>query len=197
MNGHSLAGSGAEDRVEHDYYATDPKSVEALLDAHNIAGCSFYEPACGEGHISKVLKERYPNAKHYSTDLVDRNYQDMTVCADFLSIDFESPLWHNVDWIITNPPFKYAKDFVEKSLKITNTGVAMFLKIQFLESESRKEWLQNSPLKYIYVFSKRQVIFRNGEELDPKTGKRWANTMCFAWFVWEHGYTGEPIVRWV
>ncbi len=191
MKGHSLAGSGAEDRVEHDYYATDPKSVEALLDAHEITGHSFYEPACGEGHISKVLQARYPNAFHFATDLVSRGYGEGGV--DFLTTKYDTEF----TWIITNPPFKDAREFIEKSLGYTNTGVAMFLKIQFLESESRKDWLQNSPLKYVYVFSKRQVIFRNGEELDPKTNKKWANTMCFAWFVWEHGYTGEPIVRWL
>ena len=50
--------------------------------------------------------------------------------------------------------------------------------------------------KYVYVFSKRVSTWRNGQEFD-ENGKRWASTMCFAWFVWEHGYQGEPIIRWI
>ena len=54
----------------------------------------------------------------------------------------------------------------------------------------------NSPLKYVYVFSKRVNPLRNGEPTDEK-GKPWASTMCFAWFVWEKNYEGEPIIRWL
>jgi len=32
---------------------------------------------------------------------------------------------------------------------------------------------------------------------NPKTGKNWSSTMCFAWFVWEHGYDGEPVLKWL
>lgn len=52
------------------------------------------------------------------------------------------------------------------------------------------------PPKYIYVFTKRQNPWRNGNSLDEK-GKPWSSTMCFAWFVWEKDSTSEPIVRWI
>ena len=45
-------------------------------------------------------------------------------------------------------------------------------------------------------FSKRQNPLRNGKSTD-ENGKPWASTMCFAWFIWEHGYSGEPIIRWL
>jgi len=206
LGGASLAGGSVScERIEHDYYATNPQSVRDFLDVHPVEGSSFYEPCCGEGHISKVLKEYFPDALHLSTDIIDRDYGDGA--EDFLRDDYEPRLLEffqeggavedKFDWIITNPPFKEAQKFIQKSLELTNVGVAMFLKIQFLEGQSRKEWLKNSPLKYVYVFSSRQFTMRNGEELDPKTGKKWANTMCFAWFVWEHGYNGEPMVRWI
>lgn len=50
--------------------------------------------------------------------------------------------------------------------------------------------------KAVYVFSKRVNPLRNGLEVD-ENGKPWSSTMCFAWFVWEHGYTGEPCIRWI
>lgn len=41
------------------------------------------------------------------------------------------------------------------------------------------------------------ATWNSGLEKDPKTGKKWATTMCHAWFVWEKGSTSEPIVRWL
>ena len=49
------------------------------------------------------------------------------------------------------------------------------------------------------MFSKkRQQPLRNGSEIDELTGKKMnSSTMAFAWFVWEIGYEGEPIIRWL
>ena len=192
LTGTSLVGGSVNyERVENDFYATDPNSVRDLLDTYSFSSNSFYEPCCGQGHISKVLKEYYPEAKHYATDLIDRGYGIGDI--DFLTYNFND----KVDWIVTNPPYSLAKEFVDKSLSITSKGVAMFLKIQFLEGQARRDWFKETPLKYVYVFSKRQDPLRDGQALNPKTGKRWGSTMCFAWFIWEHNYNGEPIVRWI
>ena len=192
LKGTSLVGgSGIFEREKDDFYATDPSSTKALFEALNISGDTFYEPCVGQGHIAEVIKEYFPNAVVKGGDLVDRGYPD-TQLGDYLLTNQE-----NVDWVITNPPFKIAKEFTTKSLSHTNKGVAMFLKIQFLEGQARKDWFKDTPLKYVYVFSKRQQPWRNGESINPNTGKTWSNTMCFAWFVWEHGYIGEPTIRWI
>ena len=49
--------------------------------------------------------------------------------------------------IITNPPYKYAKEFVEKALEVIPKGnkVAMFLKLQFLEGKARRKMFETSP----------------------------------------------------
>ena len=193
LKGTSLVGGSVNyKRVENDFYATDKNSVRDLFENADIDGNNFYEPCVGQGHISDVIKEYFPDAKVLGTDLIDRGY-DGTIVRDFINDDFEI----RTDWVITNPPYKYAKEFIDRSLKISNKGVAMFLKIQFLESQGRKEWLKNSPLKYVYVFSKRQDPLRDGMELNPKTGKKWGSTMCFAWFIWEKAYKEEPIIRWI
>lgn len=98
--------------------------------------------------------------------------------------------------VITNPPFSLAKEFVEKALQISTDKVIMFAKIQFLEGIQRKEFFAKYPPKTVYVFSKRVNPLRNGIEVDEK-GKPWASTMCFAWFVWELGYTGVPSIKWL
>lgn len=190
LSGANLAGmSTTRNRVVDDYYATPPEATKAILDKEILEG-SILEPACGEGHMSEVIKEYYPNSEVVSTDLVNRNYGQGDI--DFLTYDFN----RNFDNIITNPPFKYAKEFIERALKLANKKVIMFAKIQLLESESRRSLFEKYPPKYIYVFSKRVNPWRNGDPLDEK-GKPWSSTMCFAWFVWEVGFKGEPTVRWI
>lgn len=187
LTGTSLSGTSVSRvRVENDYYATPIESTKALLNEENFVG-DILEPCCGEGHISKVLKEYGYDV--ISNDLVDRGYGEYN--QDYLiSTNLKA------DNVITNPPFKYAKEFVEKSLQDTTGKVAMFCKIQLLEGVSRKELFENTPLKTVYVFSKRQNPLRNGSPVD-ENGKKWSSTMCFAWFVWEHGYEGNPEIKWL
>lgn len=72
LSGTSLAGmSPSRSRVKDDFYATPFYATEAILDKEQLHG-SILEPAAGEGHISKVLFERYPNSQIVSTDLVQR-----------------------------------------------------------------------------------------------------------------------------
>ena len=63
LSGTSLAGmSPTRSRVENDYYATPFEATEAILSREELHG-SILEPAAGEGHISKVLREHYPNSQ--------------------------------------------------------------------------------------------------------------------------------------
>lgn len=194
LSGGKLAGGNPKnERVENDFYATNPKAVEMLLQKEDFYG-NFLEPCVGQGHIAKVLEEYYPNSCIYVSDLVDRGYKNTLVC-DYLKYDFLNMKINN---IITNPPFSLAKEFLEKSMEVVseNGKIAMFLKVQFLEGEKRKEMFEKYPPKYIYVFRKRMATFNNGNEVDDN-GRKWATTMCHAWFVWEKGFKGEPVVRWL
>lgn len=172
-------------RQTEDFYATEPKAVELLLENETFSK-NIWEPACGQGHISKVLKHHGYNVK--STDLIYRNYGVGGV--DFLSID---NLEYNGN-IITNPPYKYAKEFVLKSLQIIHQycKVAMFLKIQFLESKDRKYLFQNFPPIKIYVASSRLICAKNAEFKKIKS-----SAVCYAWFVWEKGIYKKPVIDWI
>lgn len=173
-----------EGREENDYYATSPKAVEMLLDLERFDKC-IWEPACGEGYIAKVLKDH--NHIVRCTDLIDRGFGEGHV--DFLKC---TKPW-NGD-IITNPPYKYAKEFVEKALALipNHSKVAMFLKIQFLEGKARKKLFEKYPPKCVYVSSSRLKCARNGVFRKGNDN----NAMCYAWFVWEKGFNGEPVIRW-
>ena len=126
-----------EEREKNDFYATDPKALELLLEKERFSP-NVWECACGKGHLSEVLKNHGYNVK--STDLIDRGYGDGTV--DFLKYDgkFDGD-------IITNPPYKYALEFVKKAVDTVTDGhkVAMFLKIQFLESKERRLFFDTTP----------------------------------------------------
>ncbi len=182
---HSIQGV-SKGRPDGDFYPTPPYATRELLKREVFRG-SIYEPACGDGAISEVLKDTYPNQKIYSTDLFDRGYGDKSG-IDFITYDYKD---FKVDNIITNPPYSLAQDFVVKSLQITNQKVAMLLKIQFLEGKKRYEMFQNTPLKTVYVFSKRLNMTRNGDKMKNST------MLCFAWFVWEKEYANKPYINWI
>lgn len=176
------------EREENDFYATNPKAMELALPQLEQTGLCRYvwECACGEGHLSEVLKSHGYEVK--STDLIDRGYgekQDFLQCTG--SNEFA------VD-IVTNPPFKLAEHFVEKGMDLITPGhkVCLFLKVQFLESKSRYKLFKKHPLKKLLVYSERQQCAKNAE-----FEKYTATTQCYCWFVFEKGYTGEPTIDWI
>lgn len=176
-----------DDRADDDYYCTPPQAVEELLKRESF--CHYVlEPAVGGGSIAAVLVDH--DHKVQSMDIVDRGYVGTEV-RDFLTTT-KDDLNFSPD-IITNPPYALAKEFVEHALDISMDGVkvAMFLKIQFLESKKRYELFKKYPPKKIYVFVNRVNCGKNGV-----FGKE-SSAVCYAWFVWEKGYKGLPRVDWI
>ena len=173
------------DRAEHDYYATDPDAVKELLKVESFSS-RIWEPACGELHISNVLMENGYTV--YNTDIVDRGYVDETI--DFLTT-IETDL--DVD-IITNPPYNKAKEFVERALETISDGhkVAMLLKLTFLEGAKRGDLFDTQPPKKVYVFRRRTKCAMNG-----KFEGMGSSAVAYAWFVWEKGFNGKPIIDWI
>lgn len=185
-------GNSTVGRAEEDFYATDPTTTELFLNEFhkdNRLEGNILECACGQGHLAEVLKSHYPSNTVDAIDLIDRGYGEGNI--DFLTY---SPT-KEYGTIITNPPFALVKEFIEKGLEISDRYVIMLCKIQLLEGAKRKELLQTTPLKYVYVHSKRQNTWKNGEPLH--NGKKWSTVLCLAWFVWDKTYKGEPIIRWI
>lgn len=172
-------------RETNDYYATDPKAIEELLKYENF-NKNVWECACGEGNLSKVLKSKGFNV--FSTDLIDRGYQDEII--DFLKTDIKF-----MGDIITNPPFKYTTEFILKSLDSIPMGnkVAMFLKINYLSGQKRyKEIYSKFPPYKVYVFTGRMACSKNNEKDGFKNG-----AMDYAWFIWEKGKLGPTELKWI
>lgn len=179
-----------EEREKDDYYATEPKALELLIDTidfdlHRL----IWECACGGGHLCNVLFDR----GHYvlATDVVNRDDTAM-LRIDFLGVE-------NCQWsgdIITNPPFKLAEKFVEKGLSVLEDGryLILFQRIMFLESSKRHELFKRNPPKYIYVHSSRVGTAKGGDFEKYEGGGK---TMCYAWYVWQKGTNEETILRWI
>lgn len=169
-----------------DFYPTPQYATSDLLNKEDFIG-SCWEPACGKGDISKILIGR--GLETISSDLNDYGYG--ITGRDFLNPFFEEQ--SAVENIITNPPFRYALEFVEQSKKLANKKIAMFLKTTFLEGIKRKEMFLDKefPIKCMYQFSKR-VSF--GKEEGTHDG---GGMMAFAWFVWDRDYKGRPFIDWI
>ena len=175
----------AQDRPPLDMYTTDPTAVEALLQKEKF-DANIWEPACGTGNISEVLKTHGYTV--YNSDVFDYGYSDMHKQLDFLL----SPCSFDGD-IVANPPFSEALEFAQPAVDAVGEGhkVALLLRLQFLEGVKRREFFNVHPPKCVYVFSKRTKCHRQGKADSNSPA------ICFAWFVWEKGYTGKPSIDWI
>lgn len=188
-NIHAVLGSSSfttGDRHTEDYYATPPEAVKALLEKETFSK-NIIEPSIGGGSVAKVLKDAGHDVIGY--DIIDRGYPN-TIVQDFLTV---TDVFKNTD-IIGNPPYKDALKHVEHCLDVIEPGqkVAMFLKIQFLEGKARRKFFDKNPPRRIYVASSRYACAINGDFTSVK-----GSAVCYAWYVWEKGYTGLPQLDWI
>lgn len=167
-----------------DYFPTPPWAARAgaevlrLLDPK--AG-SIWEPACGEGHMAAALAESF---QVYASDIHPFGYGAE---IDFLS-EATAPVegWQP-DWIVTNPPFRTAADFLRLGLRRASRGVALLLRLQFLEGGARYRLLFGpEPLTRFAVFSERVPMTLG--KWDPQA----STASGYAWFFWMKGAAPMP-----
>jgi len=173
---HSIVGFG-RDRDPYDNYPTPDIAVVELLKREAFPG-SVWEPACGAGAIARFFPDCM--ASDIRTDNI---YGQGGI--DFLKEH------RTVDNIVTNPPYKLARQFVEHALECATLKVAMFLKLVFLESESRYHLFAEHPPRTVYVFSKRLTLQAEGNT------RKMSGMLAYAWFVWDKGFTGKPQIEWI
>lgn len=175
----TLANASADDRRESDFYPTPPEVTVALLEWLDLPGpainTSIWEPACGDGAMVNIMRG-------YGFHVVASDIREegilpgARVCADFMSYPVpatraECP----VDWIITNPPFNLAEEFIRHALKFT-PNVAMLLKSQFWHAQSRAKLFGEHPPSAVLPLTWRP---------DFLAGKKGgAPTMDCLWTVW-------------
>jgi len=182
----AMLGVSKYQRREGDFYAT-PEWVTEVLCRH-IKFDAVWEPACGEGHMSRVLERN--GAFVWSTDLFDRGYGQVRD-ASFLDTTLPRPddTSMNLD-IVTNPPYSLADKFVEHALELARPRgrrVAMLM---------RNEWDAAAGRTYLFGsdagFSMKIVLTKRPRWIEGSTGSPRHN---YAWYVWDFsGWQPAPIV---
>jgi hypothetical protein len=177
-------GHSQTERAQMDYYATDPTALRRLLETGVSLNKNVWEPCAGGGHLAEVLKQNGYAVR--CSDIVRRDYPCEEL--DFLR---QNELWRGD--ILTNPPYKFALPITRKALETVQTGsrVVMFLKTLFLEGKERKKFFREAPPRYVYVSSSRLVCAKNGDFSSAEN-----SAVSYAWFIFEKGFSGEPVIRW-
>jgi ParB/RepB/Spo0J family partition protein len=181
---HKVAGARAimASRVEPkdslDFFATPPWSTRALMERvfphlNIVPSGTFWEPAAGEGHMSGVLAEY---ARVHASDIHDYG-QHLDQVVDFLDLTGKAP---EADWIITNPPFgDKTVPFVLRALDLAHVGVAMFVRLQWLEGIERYESIfRDHPPTFVCPFVERVNLCKGRWDPDGTTAT------AYAWLVW-------------
>lgn len=196
-----------------DYFPTPPWATRALCerlaDEFDRGNVSCWEPACGELHMVRPLAEYFSSVRASDvqayTPMADlgRNEQRVQgpqLCDFLLTGRSEEP----VDWIITNPPFNLAVEFIETAVKVAQRGVAMLVRTAFLESEARVTGLfARMPPSEVLVFAERVVMLKarlvRAGSVDPfaaKAGTKASTATSYAWLIWRwHDFGGDADTR--
>lgn len=185
---HAVMSQRVEPKDSADDFPTPPWATRALIEhvigKDSIRDQNCLEPACGAGHMAKVLKEYF---KHVSYG--DAHNYGYGPLRDYLNHPYEVK---SVDWVITNPPFRLAEDFVLRSMSIARNGVAMLVRSVFLESIGRYNRLfkEFPPTKFAqFVERVPMVRGRLDERASTATG--------YAWLVWEFDAEDHSKLVWI
>lgn len=166
-------------RSEADAYGTPPWCTHRALEA--IPGLPhkgvWMDPCAGEGAIIRAVNQVRPGILWTASELRPEAEVELAqtnaayVIQDFLD-DSYKPGW--VDVICTNPPFRLAQEFIEKSLRLAGQ-VVMLLRLNYLGSEKRADFLREFHPD-VYVLPNRPS-FTDGQ----------TDSIEYAWFHWVSG----------
>lgn len=135
------------------------------------------EPAANRGHMVRPLREYFGHVE--ASDVHD--YGHGFAQADYL---YPLPL-RQVDWTITNPPFRLAEAFIARAAATSAMGVAMLTRVAFLEGVGRYQRLfARNPPSHVLQFTERVVMHKG--RLAPDG----SSATAYAWLVWIEGEEG-------
>ena len=167
-------------RKKSDFYETPYSITKHLLDRETFNfSKTCLEPACGEGAIVKILKPLWGASLNY----YDKDFNFLTEKQGY-------------EYVITNPPFSLAFEFVLKAKEISQDKFCMLLPLSYLHGKKRYDQIYTDkefPLKKVYVFTRYPML---GDKLRDD-GKYRTGMMVYAWYVWEKNYKDLPSIEWI
>lgn len=186
---HAVMAQRVEPKDSPDDFPTPPWATRGLIEhvlnkSPSLRSMTCLEPACGAGHMAKVLKEYFGEVR-----AADAYYYGYGPVRDFLTFPYEA---NAVDWVITNPPFRLAEEFALRALRVARHGVALLARTVFLESSGRySNIFRDRPPTKFAQFTERVPMVKG--RLDQKA----STATGYAWLVWEKEATGYPRLMWV
>lgn len=187
---HAVMAQRTEAKDSRDDFPTPPWATRALME-HVISDCGPFssqcalEPACGEGHMAKVLSEYFGEVR--ASDAFAYGYGDV---RDYLELPHEA---NAVDWVITNPPFRLAEEFVHRSLIVARRGVAVLARTVFIESVGRyRDLFERSPPGRVAQFVERVPMVKG------RLDRRASTATGYCWLIWLRSEEGPtPRLLWI
>ena len=186
---HAVMAQRYEAKESLDNFPTPPWATRALLEhgipkVHKFAEQTCLEPACGQGYMAEPLAEYFREVT--ASDIENYGYGET---VDFLNTPYSE---ESYDWVITNPPFKLAENFIQHAMPIARKGVAMLTRTVFLESIGRYERIFSiRPPTIFSQFSERVPMVKG--RLDRKA----STATGYAWLIWEKGNFSDPKLQWL
>lgn len=186
---HAVMAQRREAADSPDDFPTPPWATRALIEhvlgPEDAKSFSCLEPACGRGYMSRPLAEYFA-----SVDSSDAYPYGFATIRDFLTSPYRR---NSYDWVITNPPFRLAEEFVHQALDVARVGIAILARTVFLESIGRYETIfQHKPPSVFAQFSERVPMVKG--RVDQKA----STATGYAWFIWSKAETPTgPRLTWI
>jgi hypothetical protein len=139
----------------------------------DAAGQTALEPSCGTGQLIRALPKLRWHAVELNPELADAAGTvpnlDEILCADYL--DWTPPAPYRC--CVMNPPYNLSLEFVRKARNEADY-IWAFLKLSWLESETRHAFLTHNMPADIFVIPQRVSSTGNGKSDNaPRAWYRW------------------------
>jgi hypothetical protein len=187
---HAVMAQRTEARDSPDDFPTPPWATRALIEyalprKQQLGSLTCLEPACGAGHMARVLAEKFYEVQ--SSDAFRYGYGN---ARDFIEQPYKTGSY---DWVITNPPFRLAEAFLVEGLRVARVGVAILARTVFLESVGRYTSIfRDTPPTRFAQFVERVSMVRG--RLDGSA----TTATGYAWFVWDKEVKAPcPELAWI
>lgn len=161
--------------------------VENIIKPQGLPTGTAWEPTCNRGYMARPLAEYFGSV--WATDVFDYGWEGQREVCDFLfhgTGPVEQP-----DWVITNPPFRLAEEFITRARMVANVGCAMLVRTSFLESVGRYERLFSlTPPTVVCQFVERLPMVKG------RVDRKASTATSYAWLVWVRDRAPEPF-QWI
>lgn len=184
-----------ERNTKAEVYRTPAYSYLPLFDYNPdwFKGVGF-DPSAGDGRMMAEIARRGNPGPHFLNDirheeeaLMRANLPDAHISIGDYMNDMDPP---KADFMITNPPFTLAVDFVKKARTHVSGPIFILQSVSWQGTRKRSVWLKQSGLAYVL-----NLPVRPKWEVD--VGVAHSNIWDFAWFVFLPDHTDLPRMDWL